>query len=116
MRVYGRIYDANGNPTWVVVQTDANGNNDLVYVTALCQCLLLNWQESPFYANNGIPAEQSVLQQVFPDYYVALTQKLFAPFFASLSVTKEPSSTPTYQIVAVTHAGVVITMSIKIPT
>jgi hypothetical protein len=116
MRVYGRTTDANGNKTWVVVQTDANGNNDLVYVTALCQALQLNLGESPFFATSGIPAQQSVIQQVAPDYYVTLTQQAFAPFFASLVISRQSSPTPTYQVAITTNLGVKINASIPIPT
>ncbi|SRR6266702_633284 len=117
MRVYGRIPDGLGGKTWVTVQTDANGANDLVYVTALCQVLLLNLNESPFYATYGIPAHQSIIQQVFPDYYVALTQQTYAQFFASLLVSKSTNvSTPTYDISVTTNQGVSLNVSVPIPT
>ena len=116
MRSYGRTYDANGNPTWQQVNTDANGNNDLVWVTTLCQVLLLNLQESPFYASYGLPAQQSVIQQVFPDYYVAVTQQIFAPYFASLLITKQTgTATPTYNVSVTTHQGVKINATVAIP-
>ncbi len=101
---------------WVEVSTDANGNNDLVYVTALCQVLQLNLNESPFYANFGIPAIQAVQQQIPPDYYVALTQQAYAPYFASLLISRVGGVTPTYQINVLTHSGVRITASVQIPT
>lgn len=102
MRVYGRVqnpYPPSGvqesdlvtapNPyTWVVVETDASGDDDYVYITALVQVLLLNLGESPFYSNFGIPAKDAVRQQVPPDYYVALTQKYFSQFFASLIISR----------------------------
>ena len=94
---------------WVEVTTDANGNNDLVYFTTLAQVLKLSLGESPFFANYGIPARQSVMQQVWPDFYVALTQQTFAPFFASLLLSKSATAqVPTYTITAITHAGVPI--------
>ena len=113
MRVYGRTYDSQGNPTWVEVQTDASGFNDAVYLTALAQCLKLNLGESPFYANYGIPAHQSVITQVFPDYYVMATQTQYAPYFASLSVTRQPGSDPPqYNVNAVTHSGAILSSAI----
>jgi hypothetical protein len=116
MRTYGRIADGMGGKIWVVVETDADGANDLVYVTALCQVLLLNLNESPFYATYGIPAHQSIIQQVFPDYYVALTQQVFAQFFANLIVSKVPNtSTPTYEISVTTNQGVSLNVSVPIP-
>lgn len=112
MRTYGRTFDANNNPTWQVVETDANGANDAVYLTTLAQCLKLNLQESPFYANYGLPDHQSVLQQIAPDFYVAQTQQQFAPFFASLNISRVPSPdgvTPTYQVNVITNQGVRLT-------
>jgi hypothetical protein len=113
MRTYGRITNAEGNLQWVEVTTDANGYNDNVYLTALAQVLKLNLGESPFYANYGIPQYQSVLTQVFPDYYAMMTQKQFAPYFASLVIARVPGSNPpTYNVNAVTHNGAIITTTI----
>lgn len=114
MRTYGRTYDEYGNQTWVVVETDAQGYNDQVYLTTLAQCLKLNLGESPFWANYGIPAYQTVMTQVFPDFYVAQTQNQFAPYFAKLTVQRLPSATPTYNVNAVTHYGA--TVNAVIPT
>ena len=58
--------------TWVEVSTDANGYNDAVWLTTLAQVLQLGLNESPFYGNYGIPAQQSAVTQVFPDYYVII--------------------------------------------
>jgi hypothetical protein len=110
--VYGRI---DGN--WVTVQTDSAGNNDLVYVTALIQCLKLNLGESPFYAWAGIPAEDSVTQQVFPDYYVSVIQQVYAPYFASLIISRRPGGvTPVYDVSVITHQGVKLSASVKVAT
>lgn len=115
MRTWGRII-VNGRKQWVEVSTDANGSNDLVYVTALCQTLKLNLNESPFYATYGIPAHQSVQQQVSPDYYVALTQRAYAPYFANLTIRRTSSYPPTYAVTVLTHQGVVINRTVTIPT
>lgn len=116
MRVWGRPRNRDGTiGTWQAVETDDNGNNDMVYVTALCQCLLLNLGESPFFGNFGIPAQQSVMQQVWPDYYVIYTQQQFAPYFASLIVSKENTSDPTYRINIVTHQGVTLNINLPVP-
>jgi hypothetical protein len=103
VRSWGRL-----GTTWVEVSTDTNGFNDYVYITTLIQCLLLNLNEDPFHADHGIPAQQSVLTQIFPDYYTYATQSQFRQFFASLSVQKIKSRTPTYNIQALTHSGVII--------
>lgn len=109
MRAWGRI-----NGVWEAVTTDASGSNDYVYVTNLAQVLLLNQGESPFFANYGIPAQRSVVTQVFPDYYIALTQTQFSPYFASLIVSKVTSPTPAYNINLVTQQGVAVAASIPI--
>jgi hypothetical protein len=114
IRTYGRSQDAYGNKTWVVVQTDANGFNDAVYVTTLIQCLLLNLGESPFYANYGIPAQQSLITQVMPDYYVLQTQSQFSAFFASLQVAKLNNPNPTYQINIITNSGAKVDESVPV--
>lgn len=102
-------------PVWVEVSTDSNGNNDMVYLTTLCQTLLLNLGESPIYSNVGIPAQQSVMQQAYPDYYVALTQQTFAPYFAALTITRTSGNPPTYAVQVLTHQGVTLNASVPIP-
>jgi hypothetical protein len=106
MRVYGRTYDEFGNATWNVVETDPQGNNEYVYLTWMVQVLKLVLGESPFYANVGIPAVQSVVQQIFPDFYVAQVQTQFQQYFASLIISKVPgTSTPTYNVNVLFYNG-----------
>jgi len=115
MRTYGRLPpDETGYRRWVEIQTQDNGSNDYVYLTTLCQCLLLILGESPFYANHGIPSEQAIIQQIFPDFYVFQTQRQFAPYFASLIITKMPEPTPTYRVNVVTNYGTSIQREIPI--
>ena len=124
MRVYGRVYDELGGWTWVEVDTDPDGFNDRVMITALVQVLKLSLGESPFYGNYGIPGIQSVITQIMPDYYVVLTQQRYAPNFASLIVTKRPNDAktlkqipvPTYDVKVVTHQGVILTANTATPT
>ena len=105
MRTYGRVTSELGVKSWVVVTTDSNGFNDNVYLTTLIQCLLLILGESPFNANYGIPAQQSLVQQVFPDFYVAQTQQQFAQYFANLMITKVVSANPLYRVNVVRNSG-----------
>lgn len=113
MRTWGRITDEFGNKTWVEVTTDANGYNDSVMLTTICQVLKLNLGESPFYANYGIPAQQTVVTQVFPDYYAAQVQSQFSDAFASLAITRVPSSNPpVYNVNVVTHSGAILNASV----
>lgn len=84
-------------------------------MTTLAQVLKLNLGESPFYANYGIPQVQTILTQVFPDYYVMQTQSQFASFFASLTISRLPATLPPeYNVQAVTNYGSVL--GANIPT
>lgn len=111
MRTYGR----NPDGKWVVVESQ-NGLDDLVWATTLLQCLKLNLGESPFYADYGIPARQSLIQQVAPDFYAIRTQQSFAPHFANLVISREPNGNPpTYKVNVTTHQGVKLDASVPIP-
>ena len=112
MRTYGRIVNPDGSKTWVEVQTDSQGYNDYVWITTLIQCLKLNLGESPFYSNYGIPAHPTIVQQVFPDYYVSATQQQFSPYFANLAISRIPISTPTYRVNITTQQGVKVATEI----
>ena len=109
MRTWGRL-----KGVWIEVTTDADGQNDEVYIITLIQCLLLNLGEDPIFATYGIPAQPSVLTQIFPDFYTYQTQQRFSQFFVNLTVQKVHSPTPTYNITVVTHAGAIIPISIPI--
>lgn len=94
---------------WVEVDTDPNGYNDAVNLTTLAQVLKLNLGESPFFANFGIPAKNSVLQQIAPDFYVSRTQQQFANFFSSLSITKVTAAPePLYNVRVIAQDGSII--------
>lgn len=117
MRTYGRQGGGvNGiGGTWVEVSTDANGWNDELYLTSLCQGLLLALGESPFYSNYGTPATQSVISQVFPDFYAAQMQSFYAPFFASLTITRTTKTgNPAYAVSAVCHTGAILSATVAI--
>lgn len=116
MRTWGRVYDVNGKPTWVKVETDSAGFNDEVMIVTLAQTLKLNLGESPFYANYGIPAHPSVVQQIAPDFYVQMTQQQYAQFFASLALAKTRENPPTYQMNIITQQGARINATVPIPT
>ncbi|HEY0181266.1 MAG TPA: hypothetical protein VGC09_00525 [Rhodopila sp.] len=108
MRTFGRVTDEFGNKTWVVVTTDANGFDDAVYLTTLCQVCKGAPNASPFFSNYGIPAQQSVVTQVLPDFYVNRTQQQFAQYFASLTVQRVSASPPTYNINPTANAGAIL--------
>ncbi|GLH24090.1 TPA: hypothetical protein QCI16_003055 [Enterobacter ludwigii] len=107
MRTWGRVTDANGKKQWVAVESDANGDFSYGWLTTLIQTLKLNLGESPFYAQYGIPGQQSIVQQIHPDYYVNMTQQQFSGYFASLSISKvSGAKNPTYSIDVVFLNGV----------
>jgi hypothetical protein len=109
-----RTWGRDNSGLWQEVVTDSAGNNDGVYVTTLIQCLKLNLGESPFWANYGIPAQQSVMTQIFPDYYVYQTQQQFAQYFLALTIQKLMYPTPTYDISVVTHSGAIIPAQVPV--
>lgn len=107
---------SNKTPTyvWVEISTDSNGSNDLVYLTTLCQCLLLGLGEDPQYANLGIPAVQSAQTGIAPDTYVSRIQQYFSPYFASLTILRATNANgdPVYNVSVMTHQGVVINAAV----
>ena len=121
MRTYGRTRNVlTGDKTWWVVTTDINGYNDSVYLTALAQVIKLNLGESPFFGDWGIPAHPAVVMQMYPDYYMVLTQQRFAGYFASLLLTKIPDATdddgrpaPAYMINVLTNYGATIGVRVQ---
>ena len=116
MRTYGRVYSRDGSYKWQEVTTDANGYNDAVYITALCQELQLQTGESPFYANRGIDVRGSLMTQVFPTYWVNQIQQNYANYFLALTITPISQTNqygalvPVYNINIVTHKGAVINL------
>jgi hypothetical protein len=117
-----QLVNPNNLYEWQEVTTDANGYNDAVYVTALCQVLQLQTGESPFYSQYGIPAQQSIAQQVFPDYNVFFIQQQYARYFASLKITKVNQNNqygvpePVYNVNVITQQGSIINLTVPIPT
>ncbi|SMG37148.1 hypothetical protein [Cedecea sp. NFIX57] len=110
MRTYGR--DASGK--WVMVSADDNGFNDAIYLTTLVQNLRLSPQESPFFANHGIPASGSVIQQILPTFYVNRLQQQFSPHFSSLQIALMDVDPPVYNISAITNSGSKIITQVNI--
>jgi hypothetical protein len=118
LRVYGRTWSGlgtpgqfsgtpgQGTPTWNMVTTDPFGSNEYVYLTWLVQVIQLNLGESPFYADWGIPAVQSVIQQIFPDFYMSVIQQKFQQYFASLIISRVPNTVqPTYNVNVMLYNG-----------
>lgn len=125
MRTWGRIFFLNddgskvvpqppGYPFWVKVETDANGFDDDVQITTLCQTFNLNLGESPFYANRGLPAHPTIVSQVQPDFYVTEIQQTFAPYFANLVVAKVQNNPPNYRVNLTKQNGAKVDFSLEI--
>lgn len=113
MRVWARYTNNDGTKSWTAVETDpVTGDNSKCYLVALCQTLLLNLNESPFWSSLGIPAQQSVEQQVPPDYYIGRIQQFYSQFFASLIVARAGINPPTYNISVITLAGAKINFNL----
>jgi hypothetical protein len=106
MRTWGRV-EVNGVKKWVAVESDESGDFTYGWITTLIQTLKLNLRESPFYAQYGIPAQQSIVEQIYPDYHVSMVQQQFSGYFASLAIRKVAGAeNPTYDIDIVTLSGV----------
>jgi len=119
MRTWGRIVPDPLFPDvkkWVEVDTDARGFNDMVFLTTLIQVIKLNLGESPFFANYGIPAHQSVVTQIAPDLYMSRIQQQFSGNFLSLIISKQPDAldvdgrpAPSYLVSVITKYGAQLT-------
>ena len=114
-RTYGRVTDVYGHKTWVEVLPTKSGALDYTYLTTLAQVCKLIPGESPFFANYGIPVNQSLITQIAPDYFVQRTQQQFAGYFAALALYKQPSFEPTYQLNVMTQEGIILDYTIPIP-
>lgn len=103
-----RTYGINEKGQWVEVTETA-----YIWLATLAQTLRLSENESPFYANYGIPAQKSVQTQIAPDVAINRTQQQYAPYFASLSIIKQQNVTnPTYSISAIFQNGTTIQTSV----
>jgi len=105
MRTYG-VDPKTGQ--WVEVT-----ETSYIWLATLAQTLRLNLGESPFYANYGIPAQNSVHTQIPPDIAVNTAQVQYAPYFASLTITsKQLAPNPIYNINAVFLNGTVLSTTV----
>jgi hypothetical protein len=99
-----RSYGVNAEGQWVEIT-----ETSYIWLATLAQTLRLSENESPFYANYGIPAQKSVQTQIPPDVAINRTQQQYAPYFASLSVIKQQNVVnPTYNISAIFQNGTTI--------
>lgn len=110
MRTYGRV-----GGRWTKIETDpVTGDNSAIWLTTLAQVCKLDLGESPFWGNYGIPAQQTVVTQTQPDFYVMQTQGYFSPYFTSLTVSKTSANPPSYNIAAILFSGVKINAQVPV--
>ena len=66
---------------WEYVNSD-NGN-ELVWFTTLCQVLKAEMREQPFNNREGFgtPTQDSIINRLMPDYFLANIQKQFGEYF-----------------------------------
>ena len=104
-RVWGRKTQSDGTRQWQAFETDANGYDDAPNFIWLQNVLLLNLNESPFYADWGIPVQPTLATSVFPDYYTSLTQQRFSAYFPSCVITRVSSDQIAYSVNITTRTG-----------
>lgn len=102
MRVWTRQHQSDGTRRWVAASSNQ------ATIAWLQNALLLQLGESPFWADWGLPVTRTLVSQIWPDYYVNMTQQRFADYFASLLITHEtdpPDDNPAYRISAIFPDG-----------
>lgn len=113
-RVWGRETQSDGTRTWVAFETDDNGYDDMPNFIWLQNALLLNTNESPFYADWGIPVQRTLATSVYPDYYTAQTQQRFSQYFPSCSISRISSTTDVaYSVNITTKTGVQVSQKLS---
>lgn len=100
-------------PAWQVWETDATGNNGLVYLGALFDVLALPRGASPIFGAAGVGSQQAVMTQVWPDYDVNVIQQQYAQYFESLAIIRVSGATePTYNVFVTFFGGIQVTFQI----
>lgn len=112
-RVWGRETASDGTRSWVAFETDSSGSDDCPNFIWLQQALLLNLNESPFYADWGIPVQQTLATSVYPDYYTAKTQQRFSQYFPSCSIARVSSSDVAYSVNITTKTGIKVSQTLS---
>lgn len=83
MRVWTRVRQSDGTRRWQAV------DGDQANIAWLQNALLLQLGEAPFNAEWGLPIRDTLVTQVWPDYYVNLTKQRFRDTFPMLQITRE---------------------------
>ena len=78
---------------------------DLVRFAELCQVLKAEPREMPFNSNYGIPAQESVMSRIFPDYWMMKVQSQFVQFFLSLIISRDKSADFGYRVEVTLNNG-----------
>lgn len=112
-RVWGRVHNSDGTRTWEAYETATDGSDDMPNFIWMQNVLLLWLNESPFYSNWGVPVQKTLATQVFPDYYMALTQQRFSQYFASCIITRLTQTAPSYRVSIVTKTGIKVDQTLS---
>lgn len=112
-RVWGRVTQSDGSRTWQAFETDENGSDDMPNFIWLQNALLLNTNESPFYADWGIPVQRTLATAIYPDYYTAKTQQRFSQYFPSCSISRIQGADVSYSVNITTKSGVQVSQKLS---
>lgn len=112
-RVWGRRFATDGSRSWEAFETDSSGSDDYPNFIWLQQALLLRLNESPFYADWGIPVQQTLATSIYPDYYTAKTQQRFSQYFPSCSISRVSSMEVGYSVNITTKTGVKVSQTLS---
>jgi hypothetical protein len=104
MRAYGIV-----NGKFVKVTEEST-----VWATTFIHTLKLNLGESPFFANYGLPSQESVMTQIAPDFFIEHTRQQYSDKFAILKMTTKAAINPTYDAFIMTKQGKTITERIAL--
>jgi len=101
-----RVYDVAQNGDIVTV-TDPS----LIWVTIVKHELQLRVGESPFFADAGIPAEDSIITQQEPDYHVNNVKRRYEAKFRRFDIVKRSIVPLIYDIALTTRNGDNVTLT-----
>ena len=103
-----RVYDIADNGDIITITDPA-----MIWVTIVKHELMLRVGESPFFALNGIAAEDSIITQQEPDYYVNQVKSNYQSHFKSFVITKISGQPLVYNIALTTLSGQTVTLTLS---
>jgi len=100
------VYDIAENGDIVTITDPA-----MIWVTIVKHELQLRVGESPFYADAGIPAEDSIITQQEPDYHVNNVKRRYEAKFNAFDITKVSGQPLVYNIALTTKNNDTVTLT-----